>query len=147
MNFELLYDKNYSQAIPLHKADELRQFLQKKHGWVYIAKSTDPNNHLLKIGRTGKSPYERAKSLSTTGVLYDYEIIFSLEVFNQYYVEKEIHKLLKKHRVGKEFFSVTESAASQAAQKIANIEEELLGRFLDVKMLKDDLELVHYALK
>lgn len=144
-NHDLIFNEKFN--IPLQNKDiePLKKYLIQKKGWVYIAKTKD--NHLLKIGRTKKNPLERAKSLSSTGVLNDYEIIFALPVFNQFIIEKNIHKKLKKYRVLKEFFSVNLDLAIEVFEQEYKNEKSLLNRFLNVEMLEEDLELLEYAIK
>lgn len=147
MNYDTLYDEKCVYRIQDKDTPELKQYLKKKQGWVYIAKSKD-NAH-LKIGRTGKSPMERAKTLSPAGVLNEYEILFSLKVFNQFWVEKSIHDKLKRFRVtiSKEFFSVNDEVAIKAFDATYQEEIKLLGRFFDTKMVSEDLDLLEYAIK
>lgn len=145
INNDLLFDKNFNIPLGIKDIEPLKQYFLKKMGWVYIAKTKD--NQFLKIGRTKKNPLERAKTLSTTGVLNHYEILFSLPVFNQYIVEKNIHKKLKKYRVSKEFFSVNIDIAINAFQEEYENEKKLLSRFLDLDILGQDLDLIEYALK
>src|SRR5205823_3372697 len=107
------------------------------------------NNPHLKIGRTGKNPMERAKTLSTTGVLHDYEIVFSAKVFNQFWAEKTIHSKLNKFRVtsSKEFFSVSDEIAVEAFRIVCEEETNLLNRFFNLDILKSDIDLVEHAMK
>lgn len=147
MNYDNLYDIKCVYKLQAKDVDELKEYFKKKNGWVYIAKSK--SNPHLKIGRTGKNPMIRAKTLSSSGVLHDYDIVFSLPVFNQYWCEKQIHQKLKQFRVttSKEFFNISESFAVEVFQSTINEETKLLDRFLKLDMLKDDLELLEYAIK
>lgn len=144
MNFDLLFDKNYTQKVKLSEIDELQNYLLEKKGWIYIAKSKD--NNRLKIGRTGKTPLERAKSLSSTGVFHSYEIIFSLPFFNQYIAEKNIHTSLKKFRTKKEFFLMNETVAIEIIKAEYEKEKKLLSRFLNVSILEEDINLVAFSI-
>lgn len=144
MDYDNLFKEDFSYHLQQKDIESLKKYLIQKQGWVYIAISE--NNNLLKIGRTGKNPLERAKSLSTVGVFHDYDILFSLPVFNQFIVEAKVHQRLKKYRVFKEFFSVKESIAIEALQKEYDIEIQLLKRFLDTDMIKEDVHLLSYAL-
>ena len=91
---------------------------------------------------------ERAKTLSSAGVLHDFDIIFSLKVFNQFWVEKTIHQKLKKFRItsNKEFFSISESLAIETFHNSYNEENNLLKRFFNIDILRDDIELIEYSL-
>lgn len=147
MNFDNLYDEKCVYKLQNKDIPTLKQYFQKKQGWVYIAKSKD--NSQLKIGRTGKNPLVRAKTLSTAGVLNDYEIFFSLKVFNQFLAETSIHTKLKRFRskAHKEFFLVNEQVAIQAFEATYDEEIKLLSRFLNTDMIKEDLDLLEYAIK
>ncbi len=145
MNYDLLYDLNCQYSLQKKDASSLIDYFKKKQGWVYIAKSKD--NPYLKIGRTSKDPLIRAKTLSSTGVLNEYEIIFSLKFFNQLWGEKHIHNTLKKFRVNKEFFSVHQDVAFEVIYQTKTLEDELLGRFLKTDMILDDLDFIIYSLK
>lgn len=145
MNYDKLFDEGCSYRVQEKDLSYLHDYLLKKKGWTYIAKSA--NNTLLKIGRTGKNPLDRAKTLSSAGVLHDYEIVFSLPMFNQFIAEKLIHQQLKKFRVSKEFFSVNESTAIDYMQKEYNRQNIMLARFLNIDLLKEDINLLPYSLK
>lgn len=144
IDFDQLYQKECCYKIQQQDLKPLHNYFLKKMGWIYIAKTK--SHHFLKIGRTSKNPIERAKSLSSTGVLHDYEIIFSLQVMNQYWAEQKAHLLLKPFRISKEFFSTEIETAQLAFQKVILSEEQLLNRFIDVKIIKEDLSLIEYAL-
>lgn len=144
MNYDKLFDKDFDYIFTTRDIEDFQNYLKSKQGWVYIAKSKD--NLFLKIGRTGKNPIERAKSLSSTGVLNEYEIIFSLKVFNQFLVEKKIHKELKVFKVSKEFFNVRLSSAVEIIEKIAIQEIKSLERFMNTELLKEDLSLLEHAI-
>lgn len=145
MNYDFLYDLNSKCVLQKKDSTPLIEYFKKKQGWIYIAKSKD--NPYLKIGRTAKDPLTRAKTLSSTGVLNEYEIIFSLKFFNQYWGEKNIHKILNKFRVNKEFFSINQDVAFEVSYQTKTLEDQLLGRFLDINIILDDLELMSYSLK
>jgi hypothetical protein len=145
MDYDKLFDSKFTYILKPNESEKLIAYFNKKKGWVYIAFYKD--NQLLKIGRTGKNPLERARSLSTVGVLNDYEILFSLPVFNQFIVESKVHHKLKKYRVTKEFFSVNKDVAIHALQKEYENERTILNRYVDVEMIDEDLNLLEYAIK
>lgn len=145
MNYDLLFEPKIIRALNAHDASLLKDYLLKKQGWVYIAKSK--NNNLLKIGRTGKSPLERAQSLETTGVLHSFDIIFSLPFFNQFIAEAKVHKRLKKFRQQKEFFALNENVAIEAVKKEFEIERKLLDRFIQLEMIEDDMDMIEAAIR
>lgn len=145
MNYDMLFEDNCVYKISVEReSEELKKYLKKKKGWIYIVKTDD--NVYLKIGRTAKHPMERAKSLSSTGVLSSYQVLFSLPVFNQFVVESKIHKKLKKYRISKEFFSVDLDFAIKIIEEECNKENKNLKRFINTEMIKEDLELVEYAI-
>ena len=90
---------------------------------------------------------EKSKILSSTGVLSSYEVLFSLPVFNQFVVESKIHKKLKKYRVSKEFFSVDMKTAIKVIEDECAKETKNLERFIDTEMIKQDIELIEYAIR
>jgi T5orf172 domain len=145
MNWDKLYDPNQKVFIQFSDLSTIKEYFVQKQGFIYIAKSK--NNNFLKIGRTSKNPMERAKTLSSTGVLHDYEILFSLQVFNQFIVEKQIHEKLKKYRISKEFFSITEKIAIDTVQKFCQQEQTALNKYFDTTLLKEDLTLIEISLK
>ena len=148
MNFDILYEPKCVYKIQQKDLSGLISYFKKKNGWIYLAKSKDSVH--FKIGRTGKNPLERAKTLSSAGVLNDYEIFFALKVFNQFWAEKSIHEKLKSFRVNqsKEFFSVDQEMAINAFHATIKEESSLLNRFFNSDLIKDDVELLfHIELK
>ncbi|EPP7234245.1 GIY-YIG nuclease family protein [Shigella flexneri] len=145
MNYDKLFDDDFKYKISaLREAEDLKKYFKKKMGWIYIVKTDD--NVYLKIGRTAKHPMERAKSLSSTGVLSSYEVLFSLPVFNQFIVESKIHKKLKKYRISKEFFSVDINTAIKTIEEECHKEKIMLERFIDTEVIKNDINLIEYAI-
>lgn len=144
MNYEQLFDTDFKYFMTTKDIEAVKEYLKKKRGWIYIAYSRD--NNLLKIGRTGKNPMVRAKTLSSTGVLSGYEILFSLKVFNQFMVEKKVHNQLKTYLIKKEFFSVDKNHAISVIEKVCAEEDIALARFFDLDMIREDLDLIEYAL-
>lgn len=148
MDYNKIYgSKEFNYRFKSTDMPSLLDYFKKKAGWIYIATSKD--NNFLKIGRTGKDPMHRAKTLSTTGVFNEYNIVFSLKVFNQFILEKNIHTSLKKYRVtqSKEFFNTSLSLAINAIEQEVIKEETLLSGYFDLDMIKEDLNLLPYALK
>jgi len=144
MNYDQLFDTDFKYFMTTKDIEAVKEYLKKKQGWIYIAYSRD--NNFLKIGRTGKNPMVRAKTLSSTGVLSGYEILFSLKVFNQFMVEKKVHNKLKNYRIKKEFFSVDKNHAIAVIEKSCAEEDVALARFFDLDMIREDLNLIEYAL-
>lgn len=137
MNFDCFYDVNTKYTIQKNEIEEVQSYFKKKSGWVYIAKTE--SMPYLKIGRTSKNPFIRAKSLSSAGVINDYEIIYSLQFLNQIWAEKETHNKLKTFKFKKEFFAVNTDYAIEVIKNLNSIEEKLLNRFFNVNMAKESI--------
>ena len=75
-------------------------------GSVYIFYTQAYPKPVYKIGSTYKNPVERAEELSSTEMLYPYEVEYTMKIHDAEYYEKLIHKLLKDYRIRKdrEFF-------------------------------------------
>lgn len=81
----------------------------KENGWIYILTNPSLQENLIKIGKTSRTPEERAKELSApTGVPAEFEIVYKIEVSDCHIVEKIIQKQLEnyRHTTQREFFSV-----------------------------------------
>ena len=144
MNYDKLFEENFSYKLHLRDVEHLKEYLNQKQGWIYIACSK--NNDLLKIGRTSKNPHQRAKTLSSSGVLHAYEIFFSLHMYNQFIVEKKVHQKLKKFRISKEFFSLKKEVAIEVIRQEYEYELNCLNKFIDTKIILDDINLLEHAL-
>lgn len=145
MNGDTLFNIKTTYKLHPKDYDSLKLYFEKKQGWVYVA--TSSHTHMLKIGRTSKDPLERAKSLSSSGVPYDYDILFSLKFLNQYIAEKSVHLYLDKCRGPKEFFNTNVETVALAIQKEYQRQQVLLERFFDTKMLEQDIELLEHSIK
>ena len=95
IDFDILYNNKEFIQIKPEMYNHIIDYFNKKSGSIYLAISK--NNDFIKLGRTGKNPLERAETLSTTGVLHDFDIPFSLPVLNQFWAEAMVHKKLKKY--------------------------------------------------
>lgn len=85
-------------------------------GYVYVL-GNEAMPGLLKIGRTTQTPQARAKNLSAhSGVPSDFDVLFSLEVEDCVFVEREAHELLWYCRFNeqREFFSCPPEIAEEA---------------------------------
>jgi len=84
-------------------------------GYIYILMNASMPK-LLKIGKTTKSPEQRAEELSvSTGVPTPYHVAFQVHVADCDYAERRVHEKLNKHRVSerREFFSAPLKLAIQ----------------------------------
>lgn len=98
-----------------------------KKGFIYILINPSLKD-LLKIGMTTRSPEERAKELSTTGVPTPFFVAFSEEVSDCQMIEKEIHLQLENFRYikNREFFEIPLAHAIKiVAKKIEDLEKIL----------------------
>lgn len=77
-------------------------------GYVYILHNPEHQQQTFKVGRTQVSVRDRAKSLSNTAVLYDFEVIDEWYTVDCFRSERAIHQALADYRVreSREFFQV-----------------------------------------
>ena len=78
-------------------------------GYVYVLSNPSYPSNLLKIGKTTKTPEQRAKELSSTGVPTPFTVDLWTEVEDCHIVERDIHTTLSEYRktLRKEFFTIT----------------------------------------
>ena len=95
-----------------YKAKPFYDFVQKRKGYTYAMQHPDRQG-LLKIGRTAKNPFIRAKTLGTAGILGDFELLWVAEFANAAWAEAAIHKSLSSFNEGKEFFRVSLSQVKE----------------------------------
>ena len=83
----------------------LRKIFRSTKGSIYVLE-TEAMPNFYKVGWTERSPEERAKELSGTGLPTPYRVIYSQSTNLTGEVEKEIHKKLDefRHRSNREFF-------------------------------------------
>lgn len=149
--FDALFDLKSNYQLHPVEIPELIKYLDKKKGWVYVAHSPINNingvSKFLKIGRTAKSPMERAKSLSPSGVAYEYNPLFSLGFLNSYVAETNIFNKLSKFRGEKEFFYVNLDMAVDCIEEEYKRQRTALLRYFDYNEVKDDHSILeHYLL-
>lgn len=144
-NFDDIFNPDKGMNIQPFEINNLKKYLEKKKGYVYVAK--EPNNPLLKIGRTSKTPWERASTLSTSGLLDRFEILFSCYFMNQVVAEKNIHQMLKKFRVKdkREFFSTNLDVAIKAISDYKSKESFLMENYFHGDIYEYDLSLLDSA--
>ena len=91
----------------------------RRIGWVYMLKNSAFKKPLLKIGRTARSPMERAHELGTaTGVPEGFELVYFVHVSNRNDAERDVHHALDRYRQShkKEFFEVSLRTAIQSSR-------------------------------
>lgn len=143
--FDDIFKAGNNLTIRFNDTLELIDYFNHKIGWVYIAKNN--NSDFLKIGRTKKNPIDRAKTLSTAGVIDDYEILYSVKSMNASRLESEVHKGLKNQRVKKEFFAINLNDAIIALEDKKKEEINLLSKFFNTEILYESVDLLEMAIK
>jgi len=103
-------------------------FVQARKGYVYAIEHPDRRG-LLKIGRTSKNPFVRAKSLGTAGILGNFNVLWVAEYANSSWAEATIHKLLSEYHFEKEFYSINLDQAKEVLNAITVKENKLLRYF------------------
>lgn len=92
-------------------------------GWIYILISPGLHKDLLKIGRTSKTPEDRARELSSaTGVPAEYRVAYDVYVQDCIIAEKVIHQRLDSYRYvkNKEFFMLPLKQAIKIVEEIVS---------------------------
>jgi hypothetical protein len=142
VNFDDMFLDDVVMNIQPYEMESLGEYLKKKRGWLYIAKN--PHVPHLKIGRTTKDPWTRAKTLSAAGILEDFEIIYSMAFMNQVVAEKRVHQLLNSKRINpkKEFFSTNVDFASTAIIKALNEERSKMDNYFKGDIYTFDLDVL-----
>lgn len=100
-------------------------------GYVYILVNESLKPGYLKIGRTTRSPQQRAGEISVgTGVPSAYKVAYQVKVPDCQEAERAIHERLAEYRVSnnREFFSVELEKAVSVVDRVAQ------------KMCREDLE-------
>lgn len=97
-------------------------------GYVYVMTNLSIEGQ-VKIGKTTRDPYERAKELSSaTGVPTPFVVVFYKPFKDCHYAEKIIHQYLEKkgYRVSKnrEFFSMSIPEAIEVVQSMYVVEQK-----------------------
>lgn len=141
-NFDFLYDEINNYNIQPYDIENLQAYFKKRKGWIYISKNA--SEAAFKIGRTTKSPWERAKTLSPAGVLHDFEVLFALPVYQNVIVEQLVHRILKKYRVksSKEFFLCNLEIAAKAVEQAQQEEKNILSKTFNDSFFEEDISLM-----
>ena len=92
--------------------------VEKIVGVVYIVKNR--NQIGVKIGRTSKTVEERAKQLSSTGIVGKFEPIAIFPSTNPIKDEKRVHDKLKKKKLDKEHFDLEPVEAALKVYRALN---------------------------
>jgi len=95
-----------------------------KSRYIYILSNPSFGEGLFKIGKTTRTPAERARELSShTGLPDGFEVEFSTWVSDCHEAEKMVHEALNKYRGSKEFFDVPLEKARKIVEAICSIFE------------------------
>lgn len=97
-----------------------------KKGYVYILTNDSLKDDVIKIGKTDRDPYTRAKELSGTSIPTPYDVFAYLKTEKYDEAEKLIHHiidLISDRRVNKkrEFFQINKKMAFNILQDIKNL--------------------------
>jgi hypothetical protein len=89
-------------------------------GFVYILNNAAYEG-VVKIGCTEKSPEERARQLSGTGVLFPFVVVHAVKLFYFEEAEREIHRRLEPFRCNlrREFFRISVRDAIRVVDEVA----------------------------
>lgn len=108
--------------------EEKDDFGDNTEGYVYVMTNSSIEGQ-VKIGKTTRDPYERAKELSSaTGVPTPFVVVFYKPFKNCHFAEKTIHQYLEKkgYRVNnnREFFNMSIPEAIDVVQSMYAIEQK-----------------------
>ncbi|MEB3189828.1 MAG: GIY-YIG nuclease family protein [Snowella sp.] len=115
-------------------------FFEEKIGYVYVLTNTSYDLDLLKIGMTTRTPEQRAKELSTTGVPGIFSVAYSRMVYNCQTTERIVHHVLLDYKHNKEFFKLPLEIAIQAIDCIVDNPRQDLNQLkeqIKAQVLKD----------
>jgi hypothetical protein len=89
-------------------------YVQERKGWVYAARLDQVD--CFKVGMTKKeNPFMRVHELRAhVGAFLDFELQQAIQVVNRHEAEADIHQVLSKYHVKKEFFECPLSHISTA---------------------------------
>ena len=81
--------------------------MKNRAGKIYILRNPYLKDAVVKIGRTSRISEVRAKEISgSTGVPYEFEVLYEEDVFDSNLAEKVVHEKLSRERINphREFF-------------------------------------------
>lgn len=122
-------------------------------GWVYVLGNEHFARDVYKIGMTTRTPEERVKELSTTGVPSEFDILDAYYSFNPSEDESLIHGLLSDYRINdnREFFLCSLNIINDAFEELGlvrrNTNASLLSMnfdFLSILKTKDHSDRIIY---
>lgn len=87
-------------------------------GWVYVI-SNQAMPGLIKIGYSTKDPELRARELNHTGSPYPYIVEYEMLIAEPYRLEQQVHKALRHHSEGREWFRCSAEEAIAVIQQVA----------------------------
>lgn len=109
----------------------MKRAFKMNPGHIYILQNPSFPEDLLKIGKTTRTPIERAKELSSnSGVPTEFNVVFDIFTPDCNISEKEVHEELKKYRVttNREFFKLAIDTAKEVIITVVteHIENEVV---------------------
>ena len=87
-------------------------------GWVYVI-SNQAMPGLIKIGYSTKDPELRARELNHTGSPHPYIVEYEMLIDEPYRLEQQVHKALRHHSEGREWFRCSAEEAIAVIQQVA----------------------------
>ena len=108
----------------LTQLEHIWNLSRKRKGWVYA--SVNPiQPHVLKVGLTQKDPFQRAKSLTTSGVLGTYNMLLAYMYTDCFNAETQAHEYLSFYNVEKELFNAPLDIVKKILIEIKEEEQKL----------------------
>lgn len=113
-------------------------------GFIYILTNPAFQNDLLKIGKTTRTPSERAREIATTGVPAEFIVSFDIATSDCDYAEAVIHHHLTQERytANREFFRLP---LSEAVVKVTAIVEDVEKTALEDRLFVPRQKKVNFA--
>lgn len=114
------------------------------YGYIYVL--ANDSLPYVKVGKTTRSPEERAKELTTTGVPTPFKVAYKVYVEDCDSLERRVHQRLHKYRVrnNREFFEVDLTVAVSTIEELTDTNasggEENHQDFDPLKYLQDIVE-------
>ena len=88
-------------------------------GYIYLLENRFFHKDIVKIGKTTRSPEERAVELSSSsGVPFPFKVFFAIRTIDCDEAERQIHFKLRNCYLNKEFFYIAVGHAIQVIQRI-----------------------------
>jgi hypothetical protein len=112
--------KEESTETPRQTLPGIPSYSRFELGWIYVLSNPEMPG-IVKIGRTDRTPSERAAELSSaTGIPTPFTLLWEEPTGNPEAAESEIHRLLDDKRInsGREFFRIDSDSAINAVTHV-----------------------------